>query len=156
MAQALALLEQAAQMDPDNHRVQLDRARILLERGEVDQAESLLNALPRDVREDTEAKALLGRVEFTRSAAGAPDIATLENRIAAEPKDSQARYQLAARKVLAGDYEGALEQLLEILQRDRNFRDGAARKAMLTIFNLLEGKGELVSRYRSRMFNALH
>lgn len=156
VAQALALLEQAAQMDPDNHRVQLDRARILLERGEVDQAESLLNALPRDVREDTEAKALLGRVEFTRSAAGAPDIATLENRIAAEPKDSQARYQLAARKVLAGDYEGALEQLLEILQRDRNFRDGAARKAMLTIFNLLEGKGELVSRYRSRMFNALH
>lgn len=156
VTQALALLEQAAQLDPDNHRVHLDLARILLEQDALDQAEHILNNLPREVRDEPEAGALLGRLEFARIAAGAPDAAILEKTVAAQPSDSAARYQLGARKVLQGDYEGALEQLLAILQRDRGFRDEAARKAMVAVFNLLGGKGELVTRYRTRMFNALH
>lgn len=156
LTQALALLEQAARLDPDNHRVRLDLAGILLEQDALDQAERILNDLPREVRDEPEAGALLGRLEFARIAAGAPDTATLEKTVAAQPANNEARYQLGARKVLQGDYEGALDQLLAILQRDRGFRDEAARKAMVAVFNLLGGKGEVVTRYRSRMFNALH
>lgn len=156
VTQTLALLEQAAQLDPDNHRVRLDLARVLLEQDALDQAENILNGLPREVRDEPEASALLGRLEFARIAAGAPDMAMLEKTVAAQPSNSEARYQLSARKVLQGDYEGALDQLLAILQRDRGFRDEAARKGMVAVFNLLGGKGELVTRYRNRMFNALH
>lgn len=154
--QALALLEQAARLDPDNHRVRIDLAGILLKQEAFEQAESLLKTLPRDVREEPEASALLGRLEFARIAAGTPELAALERTVAAEPGDSEARYQLGARKVLKGDYEGAMDQFLEILRGDRGFRDGAARNAMLATFNLLGGKGDLVTRYRNRMFNALH
>ncbi len=156
VTQALALLEQAARLDPDNHRVRIDLARMLLDQNALEQAERILNDLPREARDEPDASALLGRLEFARIAASAPDTVTLEKTVTAQPSNSEARYQLSARKVLQGDYEGALDQLLAILQHDRVFRDEAARKAMVAVFNLLGGKGEVVTRYRNRMFNALH
>ena len=50
----------------------------------------------------------------------------------------------------------ALSLLLELMRRDRSFKEDAARKTMLEIFNLLGGSGELVTRYRGKMFRLLH
>jgi putative thioredoxin len=55
-----------------------------------------------------------------------------------------------------GEYENALEQLLALMQKDRAFGDDAARKGLLAVFDILGGSGELVKRYRNRMFNLLH
>ena len=63
---------------------------------------------------------------------------------------------MAAHRVLKGDYEAGLEQLLALMLKDRHYGDDAARKGMLAIFDLLGGTGDLVTRFRSRMFNALH
>jgi putative thioredoxin len=58
--------------------------------------------------------------------------------------------------VLADAFEPAMEQLLEIVARDRKFGNDAARKALLTVFTLLGGTGELVKRYRARLSMALN
>lgn len=154
-ARARTLLEEARDLDPANPRVKIALARTLMQAGEPERAEILLDDLKGEARERPEVKALKAQLAFARIAAEAPDRKTLERRVAADPADLEARYRLSAHQVLAGQFEPAMEQLLEILRRDRNFRDDAPRKALLALFEIVGG-GELVNRYRSRLFNILH
>jgi putative thioredoxin len=153
---AAALVQQALASDPDNPRVALTRARLLAAQGDAAGAQHLLDALPLDAQETPEVKGLRAQLEFARTAAAAPPAEELRRRLEANPRDSEARYQLAARHVLAKDYETALELLLGLLRTDRHFGDDAARKGMVQVFELLGGSGDLVSRYRSKMTNALY
>lgn len=153
---ALALLRDAAAKDPDNPRAQLDYLRTAMEAGLVDEAEQALTAMPRDIRESADIRRYAALVEFARRIAGAPDRAALEQRIAQDAGDLEARDLLAARLALAGDAEGALEQYLQILRRDRRYGDDAGRKGLLAMFELLGNQGPLVNRYRSQMFTVLH
>lgn len=154
--QAMAMLQIAAADDPDNHRLLLDYARIAVQTGYLREAEATLASLPFDIRQESEAKALAGLLEFAHIADGAPQSEALEAALDSSPDDHQARYQLAARRVLEEHHEHALELLLELLRRDRSYGDDAARKSMLAIFDLLGDQHPLVARYRSKMFNALH
>jgi len=153
---ALAILRDAAAKDPDNPRAQLDYLRTAMEAGRVDEAEQALTAMPRDIRESAEIRRYAALVEFARRIAGAPDRAALEQRVAKDADDLEARDLLAARLALAGDAEGALEQYLEILRRDRRYDDDAGRRGLLAMFELLGNQGPLVNRYRSQMFTLLH
>lgn len=155
-AQAEAILRQVMSEVPNDHRAQLMLAELRAATGNTDEATQLLAALPTDLALSPQAEALRARLTFATAAAGAPEIETLQQTLAANPKDSQARHRLAARLVLAGDFEGALEQLLELVRRDRAYGDDAGRKGMLQIFDLLGGQGELVNRYRRLMFTAMH
>lgn len=141
---ALRLLEQAAAMESDNAQLAVERA------------QALADGLPAEVRGEAQAGALLAELEFTRATEGAPDLQALEQAVSAGTADSETRYRLGARKALAGDYEGALEQFLQIMQSDRAFGDDAGRRGLLGVFDLLGREGELVHRYRKRMFAALH
>ena len=80
----------------------------------------------------------------------------MEAAITADPDNLEARYQLSARHVLDGEYEAAMDQLLELVRRDRGFRDDAGRKGMIEVFELLGNTGPLVKRYRRLMASALH
>ena len=71
-------------------------------------------------------------------AAPAADTRDLEARLAADPEDHDARFELAGAKMAAGDRDGAADALLEIIARDREWNDGAARKRLL---QLLEAQG---------------
>lgn len=149
-AGALAALQAAAADDPANDRVKLELARLLLSTGHIDAAEAQLKALPLPAYEQADAAALRARIEFARIAAE-PDAAS-----AAPANDSEARYRLAAQQVLAEKYDLALANLLEIVRGDRRFRDDAARKAMLNVFNLLGTQHELTKRYRGLLSLALN
>lgn len=153
--QALQLLQQAAAMDPGNARVKIDLARVLMLAGESERAEIILDDLKGDEREQPEVKALKAQLGFARIAAEEPDTAGLAQRVASEPENLTARYRLAAHRIVMGDFEGAMELLLEIMKRDRKFEHDAGRKGLLAVFDIL-GSGELVNRYRSKMFNYLH
>lgn len=154
---ALALLRKAAADDPDNPRAQLDYVRTALEAGLVSEAEQALESMPRDIRDSVEMRRYAALLDFAkRSGGGTPEGAQLEQRIAQNGDDLEARDLLAARLALAGDAEGALEQYLEILRRDRRYGDDAGRKGLLAVFELLGNGGPLVNRYRSQMFNLLH
>ena len=63
---------------------------------------------------------------------------------------------MAALALVNDDYEAALEHLLELMRRDRAYGEDAGRKGLLAIFGLLGNEGELVERYRARLFTALH
>jgi len=153
--QALAIMQQALTLDPANDRVKLELARLLAHLRRIDEAEQVLNTASAETRESAHATALRAQFEFARIAASARDPAALEQAIAANPKDSAARYQLAAVLVLGNRHREALDQLLEIVRTDRKFQDDAARKAMVSTFNLLGG-GELVNEYRRKLSMALN
>jgi putative thioredoxin len=154
--QAAALLEQARAQDPGNARVALAEVQLTAAQGDIAGAAAQLERLPLELAHDPEVAALRGQLRFAQALIGAPTPAQLATRLAADPNDSAACYQLAAHRVLAGDIEGALEGLLALMKRDRQYGEDAARKGMVAIFDLLGGQGELVSRYRAKMMTALY
>jgi putative thioredoxin len=75
--------------------------------------------------------------------------------IDANPADLEARYQLAAHYVKGRTYAQATEQLLEIIARSRSFREDAARKVLVALFNAIEDQNPLVVAGRKRLANLL-
>ena len=92
---------------------------------------------------------------FADEVVDAPDAPALEASVAANPDDHEARYQLAMRKVVDQDFDGAMDLLLEVMRRDRQFGDDAGRKGLLKVFELL-GDDPRVNQYRRRMTNLLY
>jgi len=153
---AIKLVEQAKNSDPDNPRTLIAYARLKATLGETELAEETLAALPVDQQQTSEAVGLRAQLMFDRVALAAPEIDLLEKSIQTKPDDSELRYQLAARMVMEGEHEKALEQLLWILQKDPAYGDDAARKGLLSLFDILGPDHPLTGIYRSRMFAALH
>ncbi len=154
--QAATLLQQAVASDPANDRAKLALAGLLLARGQVASAETLLKSLSPDTRDSAEAAMLKAHMEFARLADGSPSLPELERKLAATPADSETRLHLSARQVLNGRYEAAMQNLLEIVRHDRKFRDDAGRKTLLTVFQLLGNNHELVKKYRPLLASALN
>jgi putative thioredoxin len=157
VVRARELLESARRSDPDNHHVTLDLADLAV-RSDDDPAAALelLAALPPEQQQSAPARALSARARLAQELQGTPDIAALELQVGAQAGDLAARYQLALRRILAGMPERGMEDLLEIVRRDRRFRDDGARMALLAAFELLDGQPELVNRFRRSLSSALH
>ena len=154
--EALALLEEAHSDEPDNHQLTLDYAELCLREAQLEKTASLLAALPHEVRDAAEAMRLRALLDFALAIKEAPPIEELEATVSREPDNLEARYQLGAWQVLNDRFEHALETFMQLFQRDRSFRDDAGRSGLLAIFELLDNKGELVTRYRRKLFNLLH
>jgi putative thioredoxin len=134
---AVSIFRQIHDMAPDHPEVIGGLARALIAAGEKDEARQTLDAAPNDVAnkpEITRAKAAL-EVASTKPVA---DTHALEARLAADPDDHEARFELAAAKMAAGDRDAAANALLEIVRRDREWNEGAARQRFL---QLLEAQG---------------
>jgi len=153
---AAHLVDQVRTLDPDHARIRLVEAGIEVTAGNFQGAQEILTDIPQELAGDSEVVSLKGRVSFAVLQADSPPEATLRSRLETDPKDSDARYRLAAHLVVRGDCEEALEQLLELMKRDRTFEDDAGRKGMLEIFAMLGEQDDLVTRYRSQMSNALY
>ena len=148
---ALKWLADASKLDPDHVGVRLDAAEIMLDLNEADEASRLIGSVPDDA--DPRVPALKARLQFM-GAAG-EDEAALTARVAANGNDLEARLKLANLFVAAGRHEAGMDQLLEIVRRDRGFGDDIGRKTLLSVFNLLGGGG-LVSRYRRLLASVLN
>ena len=154
--QALAMLQQAVKTDPGNDRAKLELARLHAQFGHAAEAETTLAALSMEARTSAEAVGLKAQLEFVHIVAAARPPEALQAAIAANARDSAARFELAAHLVLHQQHAAALDQLLEIVRTDRKFRDDAGRKAMVSIFNLLGGSGDIVRQYRTKLSMALN
>jgi putative thioredoxin len=152
---AIALLNTAREADPDNTRIMLVLAEAQAAKGDVDAAEATLESLPIDEASAPEVAALRSHLFFARQAADAPAAAALESRLAANPDDLEALYQLAMRKVVEQDVEAGIELLLALMQKDREFRDDAGREGLVKLFDLL-GEDPRVGQYRRRMASLLY
>ena len=154
-SQAIDLLNEAHQADPENPRVLLALARAQAANGDIPSAETTLKTLPPDMRDKPEAVALRNRLYFEEQVAEAPATAELEARVAADSADCLATYQLAMRRVLEEDYDSAMDLLLLLMQTDRSYDDDAGRRGLLKVFELL-GDDPRVTLYRRQMASLLH
>jgi putative thioredoxin len=145
-AGAEATFRRALEIDPTHRSANVSLARLLVARGEQDEASRLLENLPGD----PEATRL--RAEITlQSAAQDVDIESLRERLERDPADADALYNLGMALAASGDYEEALERLLEVVRRDRAYKDDAGRKAMLEIFALLGDDHPLTRDFRRQL-----
>jgi len=151
MSAALQKLADASKIAPAHVGVRLDAAEIMLDLSEADETRRLIAGVPDDA--DPRVPQLKARLQFM-GAAG-EDEAALSARVAANENDLEARLKLANLLVAAGQYEAGMDQLLEIIRRDRGFGDDIGRKTLLSVFDLL-GSGERVSRYRRLLASALY
>ncbi|MHB1052513.1 MAG: tetratricopeptide repeat protein [Thiobacillus sp.] len=148
---ALQKLAEASRLDPDHVGIRLDATEIMLDLGEADEARRLIGNLTDDA--DPRVSKVRARLQFMGEAG--EDQAALNARVAANENDLEARLKLAKLFVAAGQYEAGMDQLLEIIRRDRSFEDDIGRKTLLSVFDLLGG-GELVSQYRRKLASALN
>ncbi len=156
LKKALELLGRASEADPGNERVRIDTAEVLLDGGQADEAGRLLGTLSPGSLGEARVAQLLARAEFAAKGRGLADAAALEERIGANEGDLEARLQLATLLAARQRYQPALDQLLEIIRRDRSFGDDIGRKTLLSVFDLMGGQGELVAKYRRLLASALH
>jgi putative thioredoxin len=155
-SQAGQLLEQARLLDPEYPRVRIAYARYKATLGELAEAEKLLMELPLDEQMKPDVVSMLARIHFDRAAQESPSVEALQQTLQQDPTNSEALYQLASHHIMESNYAEALELLLTLMQKDRGYGDDAGRKGMLQVFEMLGNDGDLVKRYRSRMFNILH
>jgi putative thioredoxin len=156
--QALSTLARAGMEDPDNPRIPLTLAKLLIREGRLQQAQQILAGVPAaaGIPESAEIERLTIHVAFLRAAEDAPPTERLAFRVEEHPEDLGARFRLAAVSLASDDYETALEQLLEIQRRDAVYEDRIAARGMQAIFQLLGNEGALVDKYRTDLRRVVH
>jgi putative thioredoxin len=149
-------LGHALALDPTNDAARLDLVSLLLEKRELaaarEQWAQLSGRAPQASGYDTTA----ARLEAAERAASLPAAEDLERRIAANPGDIAARVDLAEVRIANREFALAMEQLLEVVKRDRKFGDDIGRRKMIAVFEMAAAEPELVSEYRRRLSSALY
>lgn len=138
---------------PSVDEKKIEQAAGLIEQGKVDEAERLLGEVRPNIDWDARVDALRAAIGFARSGGNE---AGLKAKVAANPDDLETRYALAQLLAGARRYREAMDQLLEIVRRDKQWRDGAGRRQLLHLFTLAEAEPELVSEYRRKLATLLY
>lgn len=140
-------------MEPDNPKAIAGMARVYLAEGDAEQARQTIAMAPAD---STDPMVQSVRAQLTLAAAAPTGAnAELEARIAADPNNHQARYDLSLALASAGDLNGAVDQLLAIVKADREWNDQAARKQLLTVFEAAGATSEVARDGRRRLSSIL-
>lgn len=126
-------------------------ARAHLALGEVERAREILALAPADKAGDSAILAAKAQIDLAEMSAGAGETAELEAAVARNPDDLQARYDLAMALVGTGDNAGAIDALLELFRRDREWNEGAAKAQLFKIFDSLGPKSEEAQKGRRRL-----
>ncbi|MEM8788374.1 MAG: co-chaperone YbbN [Pseudomonadota bacterium] len=137
--------------DPQNLAALAGLARAHIALGENDQARAVLNSAPEDKRTDPALAAVFAQLDLAASAAEAGETAELEARLAADPGDHQARYDLALAQVAAGDSAAAIDTLLDLFGRAADWNDGAAKDQLFKLFEALGPKDPAAQKGRRRL-----
>jgi putative thioredoxin len=159
LARARELLRQALQIDPGYDEARLELAEASLDAGDVDEARQVIDAMSAAAMNTSRAQALRARLEFAAAGGGNADIEALTARVAADPADLAARLTLGHALAAQRNYRAALEQLLEVVRRDRHWNEDAGRKAMLSLFTALADQpagDDLVREYRVALARTLN
>ena len=149
-------VRQLVSVTPDEDENKLLMVEWLTAEGNLDEATQFADTLSEEGKESKEYKSLQTAIELQESLKNIPAASELIAAIAADENNMQARYQLAQRLIAEMNHADGLEQLLEIIRRDRSFEDDGARLYMIKIFEMLGGKGELVSKYRGLLARTLN
>lgn len=153
---ALEQMQQVLLAEPDNPKVRIEFANMLMREKRFDDAKEVLDSLPDENKNDPMVLSLFGQLEAIASVINAPDMDSLLQSVELDPNNHLAREQLCAHYQLRGNYAAAMEQLLEIVRRDRKYNDDAGRKGLLKLFEQLGNDNELVAQYRRKLARILN
>jgi len=119
---------------PDNIDAAAALAAVLYDSGDADGAGEILAGIPADKADHPGLAAVRARMDLDKEVAALGNAAELEQRLAADPKDHQARFDLAMVQNAHGDREAAADNLLAIMKADRDWKDDGARQQLLRFF----------------------
>ena len=137
--------------EPENAAAMGGLARAHIAMGDLDTAEALLNNAATAIAAAPEIEAARAQIALARQADEAGPLAELQSAVAANPDDLQARFDYAKALYAAGQAEAAIEELLDLFRRDREWNDGAAKAQLFTIFDALKPTDPLVQKGRRRL-----
>jgi putative thioredoxin len=151
--EAYDALQAALAYDPGFDDARMDLIELLLSDNRADDAHKEAELLSPKTTQGIEPRynAIKTRLDALDAAADLPPTGALEAQVAAHPEDLEARFDLANALIARRKYAGALEQLLEIVKRDRTFREDVGRKTMLSVFDLAAHQPQLVSEWRRKL-----
>ncbi len=151
------LFAEALRADADDGAALLGLARLrLLQEADEEEVRDLVGRIEEGTSEWEQGKALLTHLEFRQLCQQAGGSQACAERLTANPHDSEARYLMGCCAAVGGDYAGALKQWFAIVEDDRNFRDGAAKDAMVSVFHLLGRQHTAVDDYPQRLYRTLY
>ena len=136
---------------PDSAPALAGLARSYLAMGEADQAEALLNNAPPAIANAPEIDAVRAQLALAKQAADAGPVPELRARVEADPTDLQARFDLATALHATGAVQEAVDQLLDLFRRDREWNDGAAKAQLFTIFDALKPQDPIALNGRRKL-----
>ncbi len=128
------LFEQILGHEPVNVVARVGLARCCIIAGDLAKAREILAAIPEDQRDDQDVVAAMSTLELAEKSADAGDLGQLRAAVATNENDHQARYDLAMALFAAGEKETAIDELIEVLRRDREWNEQAARTQLLQFF----------------------
>lgn len=156
LGEAVELLKKAYQLQPTDLQIKIDLASILFQIEQIDDATLLIESFSHTDKQDSNVKSLLTRISYKQIVDNAPSVTELEIIIKENDMNLDARNQLIANLILTGQYEPAMQQLLELMKLEKNTTHTRGKQGLLDVFNLLGNSGELVKLYRSRMSSILN
>jgi putative thioredoxin len=148
---AIGIFSQLLEMAPDEPAVISGLARALVGAGQMEDAQSLIEALPEELRKDPAVARAESAIALAREAQPVDDLTALQRRVEANPDDLEARYELAGGLMAAGDRDGAADQLLAIIQIDRTWNEGAGRARLLKLMEVVGLEDPWTSATRRRL-----
>lgn len=151
---ALTVFAQLAEMAPEHPAVMAGQARALIALGQLDEAQAVLDAVPEGVR-DAGLDRARAALSLAREAKPVQDLSALEARVAANPDDHEARFELAGGLMANGDRDGAADALLAIIAMDRDWNEAAAKAQLLKLFEAEGLEDPWVAAQRRRLSTIL-
>jgi putative thioredoxin len=150
-----ALFAEALRLEPENAAAIGGLARVLVMAGEVDHAREVLGTVPKGKENDPAVAAARAQLDLAQQVQDLGDARELKARVEADPNDHQARFDFALALNARGDRQGALDNLLEIVRRDRAWNEDAARKQLVQLFDAWGPKDPLTAAGRRRLSSLL-
>ena len=137
--------------DPENAAAFAGLVRAHVAMDDIDQAEAILNGAPAKIATTAELEAAHAQIALARQAAKAGPVAELRARVEADPADLQSRFDLAQALHASGQVAEAVDELLDLFRRDREWNGGAAKAQLFTIFDALKPNDPIVLSGRRRL-----
>ena len=151
-ASAAAIYAQVLQHEPDNAEAVAGLARAMIGRGELDQARQVLDGVSKETARNPEVAAALSALDLAEQGQKAMGSAAgLRTRVERNPDDHEARFELATALFGAGQREEAIDELLTLFKRDRNWDDQAARRQLVKFFEVMGPTDPLTLSARRRL-----
>jgi putative thioredoxin len=154
-AAAAQIYAEVLAVDSTNIAALAGLAKCYVTTGAVQQAKQTIAMVPESKRNDAAVKAVQATIDLAEQAQSVGPIAELEQKVAANPLDHQARFDLATALNASGKRVEATEQLLEIVKRDRKWNDDGARKQLIQFFEAWGGADEATVEGRKRLSTVL-